>query len=161
MPYLHVKLHVHLFFPNFVILLNLLSWYVVLTTCMIDSQVREVRAQLKDIMVQQKMNLISCGSDWDVIRKCICAAYFHQAAKLKVKYNVWDQQMNFHFKCSIYDYTKIVYEEVLTDVCVCLGNRGVCECENGYAVPSAPHQCAVRDGLHPRLHHLPRAGHDH
>uniref|UniRef100_A0A8C2BJR6 RNA helicase n=1 Tax=Cyprinus carpio TaxID=7962 RepID=A0A8C2BJR6_CYPCA len=47
-------------------------------------KVREVRAQLKDIMVQQKMNLVSCGSDWDVIRKCICAAYFHQAAKLKV-----------------------------------------------------------------------------
>ncbi|XP_030621823.1 pre-mRNA-splicing factor ATP-dependent RNA helicase PRP16 [Chanos chanos] len=46
-------------------------------------KVREVRAQLKDIMVQQRMNLISCGSDWDVIRKCICAAYFHQAAKLK------------------------------------------------------------------------------
>ncbi|XP_050971446.1 pre-mRNA-splicing factor ATP-dependent RNA helicase PRP16 [Labeo rohita] len=46
-------------------------------------KVREVRAQLKDIMVQQKMNLVSCGSDWDVIRKCICAAYFHQAAKLK------------------------------------------------------------------------------
>ncbi|XP_051553380.1 pre-mRNA-splicing factor ATP-dependent RNA helicase PRP16-like isoform X1 [Myxocyprinus asiaticus] len=46
-------------------------------------KVREVRAQLKDIMVQQKMNLISSGSDWDVIRKCICAAYFHQAAKLK------------------------------------------------------------------------------
>jgi len=47
-------------------------------------QVREVRSQLKDIMVQQRMNLISCGSDWDIIRKCICAAYFHQAAKLKV-----------------------------------------------------------------------------
>ncbi|KAK7169839.1 hypothetical protein R3I94_000163 [Phoxinus phoxinus] len=46
-------------------------------------KVREVRSQLKDIMVQQKMNLISSGSDWDVIRKCICAAYFHQAAKLK------------------------------------------------------------------------------
>uniref|UniRef100_A0A8C1YCA5 Pre-mRNA-splicing factor ATP-dependent RNA helicase PRP16 n=1 Tax=Cyprinus carpio TaxID=7962 RepID=A0A8C1YCA5_CYPCA len=46
-------------------------------------KVREVRSQLKDIMVQQKMNLVSCGSDWDVIRKCICAAYFHQAAKLK------------------------------------------------------------------------------
>ncbi|XP_028811972.1 pre-mRNA-splicing factor ATP-dependent RNA helicase PRP16 [Denticeps clupeoides] len=46
-------------------------------------KVREVRAQLKDIMVQQRMNLVSCGSDWDVIRKCICAAYFHQAAKLK------------------------------------------------------------------------------
>lgn len=47
-------------------------------------QVREVRSQLKDIMVQQKMNLVSSGSDWDIIRKCICAAYFHQAAKLKV-----------------------------------------------------------------------------
>ncbi|KAJ8343832.1 hypothetical protein SKAU_G00311610 [Synaphobranchus kaupii] len=46
-------------------------------------KVREVRAQLKDIMVQQRMNLVSCGSDWDIIRKCICAAYFHQAAKLK------------------------------------------------------------------------------
>ncbi|XP_054856361.1 pre-mRNA-splicing factor ATP-dependent RNA helicase PRP16 [Eublepharis macularius] len=46
-------------------------------------KVREVRAQLKDIMVQQRMSLASCGTDWDVIRKCICAAYFHQAAKLK------------------------------------------------------------------------------
>ncbi|XP_056134192.1 pre-mRNA-splicing factor ATP-dependent RNA helicase PRP16 isoform X2 [Lampris incognitus] len=46
-------------------------------------KVREVRSQLKDIMVQQRMNLTSCGSDWDIIRKCICAAYFHQAAKLK------------------------------------------------------------------------------
>lgn len=43
-----------------------------------------MRAQLKDIMVQQRMTMVSCGSDWDIIRKCICAAYFHQAAKLKV-----------------------------------------------------------------------------
>ncbi|XP_078739392.1 pre-mRNA-splicing factor ATP-dependent RNA helicase PRP16-like [Lampetra fluviatilis] len=46
-------------------------------------KVREVRAQLKDIMVQQRMSMASCGSDWDVVRKCICSAYFHQAAKLK------------------------------------------------------------------------------
>ncbi|KAM3828909.1 pre-mRNA-splicing factor ATP-dependent RNA helicase PRP16 isoform 2-T2 [Vipera latastei] len=46
-------------------------------------KVREVRAQLKDIMVQQHMSLASCGTDWDVVRKCICAAYFHQAARLK------------------------------------------------------------------------------
>lgn len=44
-----------------------------------------MRAQLKDIMVQQRMSLASCGTDWDVVRKCICAAYFHQAAKLKVR----------------------------------------------------------------------------
>lgn len=55
-----------------------------LTMHFVFLQVREVRSQLKDIMVQQRMNLVSCGSDWDIIRKCICAAYFHQAAKLKV-----------------------------------------------------------------------------
>lgn len=56
-------------------------------TCVL-LQVREVRAQLKDIMVQQRMSLASCGTDWDIVRKCICAAYFHQAAKLKV--SLWE-----------------------------------------------------------------------
>jgi pre-mRNA-splicing factor ATP-dependent RNA helicase DHX38/PRP16 len=46
-------------------------------------KVREVRSQLKDIMDSQKMQLVSSGTDWDIIRKCICAAYFHQAARLK------------------------------------------------------------------------------
>ncbi|CAH0389215.1 unnamed protein product [Bemisia tabaci] len=46
-------------------------------------KVREVRQQLKDIMVQQKLEIASCGTDWDIIRKCICSAYFHQAARLK------------------------------------------------------------------------------
>lgn len=46
-------------------------------------KVREVRQQLKDIMVQQKVPIISCGTNWDVIRKCICSAYFAQAARLK------------------------------------------------------------------------------
>lgn len=34
-------------------------------------------------MKTQKLGVISCGTDWDVIRKCICAGYFHQAAKVK------------------------------------------------------------------------------
>lgn len=46
-------------------------------------KVREVRQQLKDIMEQHKMKVVSCGTDWDIIRKCICSAYFHQAARLK------------------------------------------------------------------------------
>ncbi|XP_054725023.1 pre-mRNA-splicing factor ATP-dependent RNA helicase PRP16-like [Uloborus diversus] len=46
-------------------------------------KVREVRQQLKEIMLQQKLPLESCGTEWDVIRKCICSAYFHQAARLK------------------------------------------------------------------------------
>ncbi|XP_075224312.1 ATP-dependent RNA helicase l(1)G0007 isoform X2 [Lycorma delicatula] len=36
-------------------------------------KVREVRQQLKDILVQQKIEIISCGTDWDIIRKCICS----------------------------------------------------------------------------------------
>ncbi|BFZ12702.1 hypothetical protein BsWGS_15741 [Bradybaena similaris] len=46
-------------------------------------KVREVQSQLREIVEQQKMELISCGTEWDVIRKCICSAYFHQAARLK------------------------------------------------------------------------------
>ncbi|KAL1854683.1 DEAH-box RNA helicase prp16 [Paecilomyces lecythidis] len=44
---------------------------------------KEVREQLQDIMTVQKMPLVSCGTDWDVIRKCICSGYYHQAAKVK------------------------------------------------------------------------------
>ena len=44
---------------------------------------KEIREQLLDIMKMQKMNMISCGTDWDVIRKCICSGYYHQAAKVK------------------------------------------------------------------------------
>ncbi|GBG65277.1 hypothetical protein CBR_g50319 [Chara braunii] len=44
---------------------------------------REVRSQLLDIMKQQKIPLTSCGTEWDIVRKAICSAYFHNAARLK------------------------------------------------------------------------------
>jgi pre-mRNA-splicing factor ATP-dependent RNA helicase DHX38/PRP16 len=44
---------------------------------------KEIRDQIRDIMEKLKMPLISCGTDWDVIRKCICSGYYHQAAKVK------------------------------------------------------------------------------
>ena len=44
---------------------------------------KEIREQLGDIMKMQRMNMISCGTDWDVIRKCICSGYYPQAAKVK------------------------------------------------------------------------------
>lgn len=44
-------------------------------------QAREVRDQFQDIMTQQRMPLVSCGTDWDVIRKCICSGFYHQAAR--------------------------------------------------------------------------------
>ncbi|KAI9758405.1 MAG: DEAH-box RNA helicase prp16 [Lichina confinis] len=44
---------------------------------------KEIREQLQDIMKMQKMTTVSCGTDWDVIRKCVCSGYYHQAAKVK------------------------------------------------------------------------------
>ncbi|KAJ2902565.1 hypothetical protein MKZ38_000395 [Zalerion maritima] len=44
---------------------------------------KEIRMQLLDIMKAQKMEIVSSGTDWDIIRKCICSGYFHQAAKVK------------------------------------------------------------------------------
>lgn len=44
---------------------------------------REVRSQLSDIMSSQRLPLRSCGTDWDVARKCITSGYFHQAARVK------------------------------------------------------------------------------
>ncbi|KAJ1504396.1 hypothetical protein HMI54_015610 [Coelomomyces lativittatus] len=43
----------------------------------------EVRSQLVDMIKQQKLALHSCGQEWDVLRKCICSAYFHHACQLK------------------------------------------------------------------------------
>lgn len=37
-----------------------------------------------DIMKQQHIAHISCGSEWDVVRKAICSAYFYNSARLKV-----------------------------------------------------------------------------
>ncbi|KAJ3499894.1 hypothetical protein NLJ89_g10030 [Agrocybe chaxingu] len=44
---------------------------------------REVRVQLEDIMKFQKMDIISTGTNFDVVRKAITAGYFHQAARVK------------------------------------------------------------------------------
>ena len=46
-------------------------------------KVREVQAQLKDILKALKMPIKSSGFDHDVVRKTICSSYFHQAARLK------------------------------------------------------------------------------
>lgn len=64
----------------------------------------EVRQQLKEIIDQQKMALISCGNEWDIIRKCICSSYFQQAARLKVsispftKIKLVKRQFNYFFE---------------------------------------------------------------
>eukprot|EP00049_Salpingoeca_infusionum_P009535 m.161443 g.161443 ORF g.161443 m.161443 type:complete len:1244 (+) comp14363_c0_seq1:130-3861(+) len=46
-------------------------------------KVREIRLQLLEIMKSQKLPHVSSGTNWDVVRKCICSAYFSQAARLK------------------------------------------------------------------------------
>eukprot|EP00329_Picozoa_sp_Boothbay-MS584-11_P000850 18235_1 len=42
-------------------------------------KVREVRSQLLDQMKALHMAVISCGNDWDIVRKSICAGYFTNA----------------------------------------------------------------------------------
>jgi pre-mRNA-splicing factor ATP-dependent RNA helicase DHX38/PRP16 len=46
-------------------------------------KVREVRGQLADIALQRKMMMHSCGNDWDVLRRALCAGLFHNSAKAK------------------------------------------------------------------------------
>lgn len=43
----------------------------------------EIRAQLLDILTQQNLPVLSAGTDWDIIRQCICAGYYHQAARAR------------------------------------------------------------------------------
>ncbi|KAI9292945.1 P-loop containing nucleoside triphosphate hydrolase protein [Neoconidiobolus thromboides FSU 785] len=44
---------------------------------------KEVRTQLLDIMKQEKIPYVSSGNNTDLVRRAICSAYFHHAAKLK------------------------------------------------------------------------------
>ncbi|GKF53383.1 pre-mRNA-splicing factor ATP-dependent RNA helicase DEAH7, partial [Tanacetum coccineum] len=44
---------------------------------------REVRSQLLDILKILKIPLTSSGPDTDIVRKVICLAYFHNAARVK------------------------------------------------------------------------------
>jgi pre-mRNA-splicing factor ATP-dependent RNA helicase DHX38/PRP16 len=44
---------------------------------------REIRDQIKDIMTSNKMPIVSCGYDLDIVRQCICSGYYHQAARRK------------------------------------------------------------------------------
>lgn len=46
-------------------------------------RVRSVRNQLLELMKQQKVEHVSCGNNWDIVRKCICSAYFFNAARIK------------------------------------------------------------------------------
>lgn len=46
-------------------------------------KVREVRAQLVDIMKSLAISEVSCGNNWDVVRKVIASGYFHNSAKMK------------------------------------------------------------------------------
>ena len=46
-------------------------------------KVREIQAQLADLMTSQRVPNVSCDGNWDLVRRAICSAYFFNAAKLK------------------------------------------------------------------------------
>ena len=43
----------------------------------------EIRVQLLDILAKHKIKVKSCGKDWDMVRKAVCAGYFVHSAKMK------------------------------------------------------------------------------
>ena len=43
---------------------------------------RDIRDQLLRILVSQNIPVVSSGKDWDIIKKCICSGFAHQAAKI-------------------------------------------------------------------------------
>jgi pre-mRNA-splicing factor ATP-dependent RNA helicase DHX38/PRP16 len=44
---------------------------------------REVHSQLLDIMKTQKVEHLTAGGSWDVVRKAICSSYFYNSARIK------------------------------------------------------------------------------
>jgi len=46
-------------------------------------KVHEIRTQLVDIMEKIKIPLVSCGTEWDSVRKSIAASFFHQSTRMK------------------------------------------------------------------------------
>lgn len=46
-------------------------------------RVRDIRSQLVDIMKSENLPIESCGTDWDVVRKALCCAFFHNTARIK------------------------------------------------------------------------------
>jgi pre-mRNA-splicing factor ATP-dependent RNA helicase DHX38/PRP16 len=44
---------------------------------------REVHSQLLDIMKTQRIDHVSSGGSWDIVRKAICSAYFYNSARIK------------------------------------------------------------------------------
>lgn len=46
-------------------------------------KVREVREQLLEICKKGRWLISSCGSEWDAVRRCVCAAYFDNASRIK------------------------------------------------------------------------------
>lgn len=43
---------------------------------------RDIRGQLVKIMQSQGIPLVSSGTEWDIVRKCVCSGFAHQAAKI-------------------------------------------------------------------------------
>ena len=84
-------------------------------------KVKEVRSQLRDIMISQKMKLVSCEGDQNLLRRAVCAGFFGNAARIKTigKYRHLRTNLNcsLHPSSALYllgyppDY--VVYHELL------------------------------------------------
>lgn len=113
-------------------------------------KVREVRQQLKDIMDQLKLPIISSGQDWDVIRKCICSGKWLGSCLSWDTFRVKHQVKNTPLTCcSLFPPSGAVER-----------HRRVRALPDRHALSFTPDISPVRYGLHAGLRRVPRTCHD-
>eukprot|EP00958_Prasinococcus_capsulatus_P024887 scaffold3998_cov323-Prasinococcus_capsulatus_cf.AAC.1 len=79
-------------------------------------------------MKQTKVQCNTCGQEWDVVRTAICSAYFHNAARIKVRFRL-------HWRSRPLLLPRAAANSARPRMCA--EHRGVPELPHGHAVPPA------------------------
>ncbi len=119
-------------------------------------KVHEVREQMISIMESQKVAHESCGTNWDSVRKAICAAFFMHAAALKGigEYAIFKAYLVLCFKCFLSLYPTFYSTFLITAL-------QIPKPQNCNEVFPAPEFVFVWSGLQPGLRRLSRISADH
>lgn len=82
----------------------------------------DIKDQIDIIMKSNRVPLVSSGYEWDIVRKCICSSFFHQAAKASAKVGEYTSlrtgiSLQLHPTSSLYGMADlpeyVVYHELL------------------------------------------------
>jgi len=102
----------------------------------------EIRKQIVSLMDRYKYDLITCGRDYNRIRKAICAGYFRNACRKDpsegYRIIVDNQQVFMHPSCSVYQRSPqwVIYHEIVLTTREYM--RGICTIEPQWLPEIAP-----------------------